>query len=310
MARVIGTQHRGIVTFKEKSMHSYLRAIGFSNIVNRQAEDALMGEVCSACDERNAVRLENGNAFVEYVKEFGPGVGLVVCGEMDGNGFHRDYYFPYLKANKVSSNADLAVEKHNGKDSFAGMCEDVRLGTSLIFYVTNAAGYLKESMRCSLQGGKSSVSFSFLSTDGKILLPVLKKPNQELLDKEEVSSKSRLIMEARNGDETAIESLTMEDIDTYNMVSKRLMTEDVFSIVDTFFMPYGIECDRYQLMGEIQSYKKVKNFRTKEYLYQMEILCNNITMDVCINEADLWGEPEVGRRFKGEGWLQGYIHFA
>ena len=46
---------------------------------------------------------------------------------------------------------------------------------------------------------------------------------------------------AREGDEEAMESLTLEDIDTYSMISKRIMTEDILSIVDTYFMPYGID---------------------------------------------------------------------
>lgn len=291
-------------------MHSFLRAVGFSNIANRQAADTLLANVCSECNVRNAVRLENGNAFVEYVKEFAPGTGIVVCGEMDETGFHRDYYFPYYKTDTVSSCADLAVEKHGGKDSFAGICEDVRMGTALIFYVMNAAEYQREALKNSMESGNVSVSFTGLSTEGKILLPVLKKPEQDLLDMEAASSRSRLIMEARNGDESAIESLTLEDIDAYNMISRRIASEDVFSIVDTFFMPFGMECDRYQVMGEIQSYKKVKNPRTKEYLYQMKLLCNNMLMNVCINEADLLGDPDTGRRFKGEVWLQGYINFV
>lgn len=291
-------------------MHSFLRAIGFSHITDRQTADMLLEDVCSACDVRNAVRLENGSAFVEYVKEFAPGIGIIVCGEMDGNGFHKDYYFPYYKTETVSSCADLVVEKHAGKDSFAGVCEDVRMGTTLIFYVMNAAQYQRESMSSRMGSGNISVTFTGLSTEGKILLPVFKNPDQDLLDMEAASSKSRLIMEARNGDESAIESLTLEDIDTYNMISRRIVNEDVFSIVDTFFMPFGMECDRYQLMGEIQSYKKVKNMRTKENVYQMKLLCNNMLMDVCINEADLLGDPVEGRRFKGEVWLQGHINFA
>jgi len=40
------------------------------------------------------------------------------------------------------------------------------------------------------------------------------------------------------GDETAIESLTIEDIDTYSKISRRIRREDVFTIVDSCFMPY------------------------------------------------------------------------
>ena len=46
-----------------------------------------------------------------------------------------------------------------------------------------------------------------------------------------------------------MESLTMEDIDMYTMISRRIQHEDVYSIVDTYLMPYGIECDQYSLMG-------------------------------------------------------------
>ncbi len=290
-------------------MHSFLRAIGFSNITDRWAIEELLQEVCTSCDARDAVRVETGNAFVEYRKEFAPGCGLTVCGEMDGNGFHRDYYFPYFETDTVSSYADIIVEKHGEKDSFAGVCEDVRIATSIIFYVSNAAKYRKEASRSRLDSSNISVTFNGLSTDGKILLPILKQPQQDLLDMESVSNRSHLIAAAKNGDESAIESLTLEDIDTYDMISRRILREDVFSIVDTFFMPYGMECDRYQLMGEIQSYKKIRNIKTKEYIYQLFLKCNDMMMDVCINEADLLGDPAIGRRFKGEVWLQGKINF-
>ncbi len=290
-------------------MHSFLRAIGFSNITGRRAVEDLLQEVCSSCDARDAVRMENGTAFVEYRKEFAPGCGLIVCGEMDENGFHRDYYFPYFETNTVSSYADIIVEKHGEKDSFAGVCEDVRIATSIIFYVSNAAKYRKEASRSRLEGSNISVTLTGLSIDGKILLPVWKQPQQDLLDMESVSNRSHLIAAAKNGDESAIENLTLKDMDTYDMISRRILHEDVFSIVDTFFMPYGVECDRYQLMGEIQSYKKIRNHKTKEYTYQLSLKCNDVMMDVCINEADLLGDPAVGRRFKGEVWLQGKINF-
>lgn len=42
----------------------------------------------------------------------------------------------------------------------------------------------------------------------------------------------------------------------------------------------------------------------------MTINCNDLIFDVCINEEDLMGEPKVGRRFKGNIWLQGKIAFS
>ena len=69
-----------------------------------------------------------------------------------------------------------------------------------------------------------------------------------------------LLNAARNGDQTAIETLTLDDIDTYSKVTRRLMTEDVFSIVDTYFMPYGAECDMYSIMGEILAVRLRKQY--------------------------------------------------
>lgn len=290
-------------------MHSFLRAVGFSSLEDRKILDALLSEVSVSCDIRNAARLHNGHAFVEYVKEFGPDCGLVVCGEMDESGFHRDYYFPYFQTETISSYADLVIEKHGGKDSFAGVCEDNRVGSTMIFYLQNAARYQKEVQLNRISGGNISISFSGLSTEGKILLPVYKSPEQDLIDREAAKKRNHMIAAARNGDQDAIESLTLEDMDNYSMISRRILTEDVFSIVDTFFMPFGMECDFYQIMGEILSVRQVKNYRTKEKLYQMKLLCNDVEMDVCINEADLMGSPDVGRRFKGNIWLQGHINF-
>ena len=106
-----------------------------------------------------------------------------------------------------------------------------------------------------------------------------------------------------------MENLTMEDMDTYSMISERIVTDDVLTIVDTFFMPHGIECDQYKVMGEIVDFVNFKNILTGEELCQMTIECNDIQFDVCINREDLLGEPAVGRRFKGVIWLQGQLHF-
>lgn len=114
---------------------------------------------------------------------------------------------------------------------------------------------------------------------------------------------------AKNGDEEAMESLTIEDMDTYAMISQRVENEDVYSIVDSYFMPYGMECDLYNIMGEILDCTRVQNILTGDSIYEMRICCNDIEMDVCINENDLLGEPLRGRRFKGIVWLQGNVDF-
>ena len=80
-------------------------------------------------------------------------------------------------------------------------------------------------------------------------------------------------------------------------------------MVDSFFMPYGIECDQYSIMGEIMDCSSFRNTYTGEEVFQITIDCNDMQFDVCINTNDLLGEPAIGRRFKGVIWLQGELHF-
>ena len=87
------------------------------------------------------------------------------------------------------------------------------------------------------------------------------------------------------------------------------MKEDILSIVDTYFMPYGIESDQYSIMGEILNYDTIENSVTSEKCYILTVDSNNLVFDVCINESDLLGEPAVGRRFKGNIWMQGQINY-
>ena len=54
---------------------------------------------------------------------------------------------------------------------------------------------------------------------------------------------------------------------------------------------------------------EARNTWTGEMLYQLTILCNDMQFDVCINQKDLIGVPQEGRRFKGIIWLQGAINF-
>ena len=85
-----------------------------------------------------------------------------------------------------------------------------------------------------------------------------------------------LLNAARSGDQTAIETLTLDDIDMYSQVSRRLANEDVFSIVDTYFMPYGIECDLYSIMGKILAVRRRRNTLTGTELYQLIYACRLI----------------------------------
>ena len=202
----------------------------------------------------------------------------------------------------------IDIEKHSEKESYAGLCDDPNLGVTLIFYLQNVCDYLSEKTHTSREVRANGAVLSGLSVDGCILLPMKQKKAKTLntVDSDKKDRK-QLIAEARDGDESAMESLTMEDIDIYSSISRRIQNEDILSIVTTYFMPYGIESDQYSVMGDIIELSEEKNFITNEKIYCIKLSCNDIIFSVCINENDLIGEPMVGRRFKGNIWMQGSI---
>lgn len=292
-------------------MHRYLRAIGFSNLKSRLQVNNLLAYVIQNADEKKYTSTNDMDImFAEYSMDFAENLGITVRGEFnEENQFVFDYYFPYSRGTQISSYEDISIERHAEKESYAGICDDIKVGVSLIFYLQNVISYfkIKNADRLPIKG--TSLILSALSVDGTILLPLEKRESDLKKTKKESINRSKLIAAARNGDEDAMESLTLEDIDTYTNISRKILKQDVFTLVDTYFMPYGVECDQYSVLGEIIDYQFVENKMTKEEICQMTICCNDLYFDVSINKKDLLGEPKTGRRFKGIIWMQGHINF-
>ena len=61
--------------------------------------------------------------------------------------------------------------------------------------------------------------------------------------------------------------------------------------------------------GEIMEIKTEENIYTGETMYIMLLDCNDLFITTVINKKHLMGEPEIGRRFKGQIWLQGNVKF-
>ena len=300
----------GILFKKEvDTVHEYLRAVGFSKIKDKEELNRLLQMVEESYQSERTSGNRGGTDFSERKKEFAPGMGIILRGEYDEKAkYQREYYFPYFQGKEEKYYENVTVERHAEKESYAGVCDDISLGISIIFYVQNVADFLNEKRLNTLSSCTVTLKFSGLSTDGKILLPVVKGMSEEE-NKDAVLQRTKLLQAAREGDEAAIESLTMEDMDMYSMISKRIANEDVFSIVATYFMPYGVECDHYNVLGEILKFELVENSLTKEKMYVLTIESHDLIFDVCINEKDLMGEPQVGRRFKGVVWMQGEMIF-
>lgn len=289
-------------------MHIFLKAVGFSKVNSRKEMKEIILDVVKNYDEKNVVEDHPDGTFAEFSRYYGNDCGITVCGQYDDNDrFHVEYYYPFFKGTGISTQEQVTVERYADRDAFAGACDDLRIGITLIFYLQNAAECMKERRKQNV--GKQPLTLSGLAGEGKILFPVLKDKEAVKVERESVKNRSSMIEAARNGDEEAMENLTMEEMDTYSMISNRIVHEDILSIVDSYFMPQGIQCDQYSILGEIIDFHLYNNLITDEELIQMTVESNNMRFDVCINREDLLGEPAVGRRFKGKIWLQGQLHF-
>ena len=292
-------------------MHKFLRAIGFSQIKTREQLQLLIAKTIKDSSFRSFTTYEEDTLLAEYSLEFGKNMGLTVCGEMDlQDSFIFDYMYPFMRGSNVSSKERSIIEQHSDKISFAGVCEDNKIGISIIYYLQNRMDFIKQSYTQKENEKAITLTLSGLSTGGTIMMPLAKDVHAKRKSDSSAKKRNKLIEAAKNGDETAIESLTLDDLDVYSSISQKIKDTDVYTLVDTYFMPYGVECDKYSVLGEITELEEVENVITHETVYQMTLMCNEIPIDICVNKEDVFGEPEVGRRFKGNIWLQGFLNYS
>ncbi|MDE7211413.1 MAG: DUF3881 family protein [Lachnospiraceae bacterium] len=288
-------------------MHSFLKAIGYGNLTNHKEEQALIQTAIKDAQEQ-CIYADENMRMAELSFEVAPGVGIVVRGEYDADEqFHMEHYFPYLKGTTISTQEEIFISKRVDTEAYTGMCDDFRLGVSLIFYLQNAVDYMKADRNAERM--IHPVVATGLAKEGKILLPVKQDIRAEKIMNADLTQRSKLIAEAKKGNQEAIESLTLDDIDLYSMVSKRIQKEDIYSIVNTSFIPYGSESDNYTVLGIIENVRYEKNSQTGEEICILQLYCNQMEFEICINRKDLLGEPLVGRRFRGIVWMQGYVDF-
>ncbi|MCI6165840.1 MAG: DUF3881 family protein [Lachnospira sp.] len=312
-------------------MNIYTRALGFSEL-DSDSEDKLINAAINENLKKQMLVSNDNLSRAVMVLRISESTGIYIYGRYEDGSFKYEYYFPFVLGKAKNDNDEITIERHLDKESFAVVCDESRTGVTLIFYMQNILDYYnyiyagaefkdnphiaedfspeKRTLASKITLKNKKVSLAALSLGGIIMLPTAKKQKPAEKTEEDERNRQRLIQAAKRGDEKAIESLTIEDIDTYTELSQRIMKEDVFSIVDSTFMPCGVECDQYSVIGVIQELYVEKNIYTEEKIYVMVLECNDLVFTMAVNECHLVGEPAVGRRFKGQIWLQGLVEFT
>lgn len=291
-------------------MNTFLRALGFSKYTSKHSMRDILAGASVYPETMDYINSEAEGKLYEFTHFYGNNFGIRFYGtEADDYDYDIHSYIPFVEGSEYFLPQDLCVEKRYNGFSFIASCEDLRVGVSIIFHMINPLDYVNHIIG-ETHIKRYLIAFSALSINGTILLPITQSPGDKEKKMENSVRRASLLAAARRGDENAIESLTFEDMDTYAKISKRIQNEDVFTIVEASFMPYGLESDLYTIIADIDDVKEQKNSLTGEAVYFLKLNYNGVIIDTVINKLDIIGEPLKGRRFKGVIWLQGKIKFV
>lgn len=287
-------------------MHKYLKSIGLKSLDSKRKVREFLRQIIKNPDTTNIVWNRKENTAV-LTKKLTDKAGIAICGEYeDQQEFRMDSYFPYVISDEISAYTRCTFSRKSNSDDYFGFCDDYRLEVALIFFLTNSISLFDEDGE---QRMIDHINLSALAEEGKIILPV-RKTQMEINAAQFASvSRGNTIAWASRGNTEAIEKLALEDMSLYNAVSRRITKEDLYSVIDSYFMPTGVECDQYSVMGDITEVESWTNEKTGEEGYYLMIDCNEMPILVSIHKDDLLGEPAEGRRFKGKVWMQGTAIF-
>lgn len=301
-------------------MHRYMQAAGFIDF----DESALYKMIWQRIVQPEYLTLRlmlRRNTFVcEYRRPLSEHTGICAVVLFIGTEFRElQYYYPYFDRDVLSSESPCILERYTENENYAGILDESNLGISVIFFVNNSLDFKVLSLKGVMNEDTEfkGVSLSAFANEGIVILPVEESAAPEENDSafsggQIILNQSRddLLDAALSGDEEALESLTESDIINFKKLTDRIETEDLYSVINQSFMPCGVECDQYSIIGEIKEVKSEKNCLTGQDLWLLDVSCNDINFDLCIRKEGLTGEPLAGRRIKCRIWMQGKVDTA
>lgn len=141
-------------------MHQYLKAIGFGPIKKKAELKEILEQTRETFTHQMTVSYNEEADYCEFQKEYGQDVGITLCGELDDHDqFDMEYYFPYFQGSGVTTYADVSIEKRIEREQYVGICEDAKVGISLIFTMQNGVEYMKERQLGMMTGAPNGVTF-------------------------------------------------------------------------------------------------------------------------------------------------------
>ena len=305
-------------------MHLYARAVGLGGIATRSAMDTLLTEIIEKAVQNNSICYDATSDAEESFYEAQINYSMLKNESIDGEDvggisirgyynpntkvFKQTFFFPYIIGRHEHYTKEITVERQSDKEAYMVHCNESGKEIVPIYFLSNIVDYLIKEKGKSLLIDKCTY-ISALSISGKIILPIKQTKSQIFKDRLKTKKRNKLVDLAMKGNIDAIGDLTMGDYDIISDIFDRIHKEDLYSIVNSSFIPIGLECDKYSIVGNITDLIKLTNEITGEEVYYMIMDCNDNIISLGINSKDLYGVPQIGMRFVGKVWLQGNIDF-
>ena len=139
----------GNCAYNTCTMHRYFRTIGFSEYHNEEEVRHLLDVVQQQNEPRAMIiSRSNGDRLWEIRAELGPGLGVILSGYVNHLGqLVRERYMPFFEEMELTSDVYCSIQRHVDNNVFSGLLDDIRVGISLIFRLTNAGEYMQRRQR-------------------------------------------------------------------------------------------------------------------------------------------------------------------
>ena len=291
-------------------MRNYLCSIGLKEIQNAP-DTKLRSLLATASKNPTQEHLftvpDSGESRRIARREFDGGLGLSQGGFVVQSRFRRVYYYPYLIGTTLTPASKCEIYPRHDGLSVLGVWDYPAFGCTAIFHLVNAWDHMQSLPLSGQELHPAGVRLSGLAADGMILIPMEKTEEDRKFQKKYLETLKRDEEAWAQGD-FAASNRVMRQNDLSGRASMRMMgSDDLYSIVDTFFLPEGFESDTYQILGDITAARQVINDISGERVWILDVSVCGTTITVAVGASDLRGEPAIDRRFRGNIWLQGYI---
>ncbi len=245
---------------------------------------------------------------VEVIKKYGEHLGIIMtCRKNE----ILDVY-PYLITKNVQKLSNVSIEeiKINGEMSLMVYGIESVTKSVIIFKLHNNKDL---DVKNKLKEARSKV-FG-ISTNGKVILPRYNNEKQKEKIKENIMTKiDEIIKNANVKKDSENDTYKKEGIEIIAEIEMMNMNEEreqvtlsnMFEVLNEY-MVYDNENNEYEMMAKIENIDLIKNDKTNEEMYKMELCIGGFKFEIIINKNDLKGMPTIGMRFLGKIKLYGQI---